>query len=106
MNTQTTLKQKKFRNHVLSFLQQGVKNEERFEDLASILVQQVSNSLLISEDYEYRKKTILDAMRQLEEAQKVRRYNMMHESPRHNKQLHAALNHLTSQFKLQFARYI
>ena len=95
-----------FRQQVLTVLNQGIRHHDRFEDLSSEILNDISLRLIMIDDYNLRKAKLNAFKRQIEEAQKIRRYNMMYESPGYNKQFSAALTHLLSQFKLRFSRYI
>lgn len=107
MQTSTLVNHKnEFRQHVLSTINQGIKHEDRFEDLSAEIVNTAANKLLLVDDYDLRKLQLISWMRQIEEAQTVRTFNMMFESPIYNKQFNAALNHLSSQFKQRFSRYM
>ena len=94
-----------FRQNVLTILNKGIKHQERFEELSSEILNDVALQLILIEDYDVRKEKLDGLMKQIEQAQKIRRYNMMYESPGYNKQFSAALSHLSSQFKLRFSRY-
>ena len=94
-----------FSRLVLSKLSLGIKHEERFEDLSSDILNNVSNQLVLLEDHNQRKHKLNALMDEIEEARLIRRFHMMYESPGHNKQLNAALNFLSDQLKLRFSKY-
>ncbi len=94
-----------FSRQVLSKLSLGIKHEERFEDLSTDIINGVSNQLVLLEDHNQRKTKLNALMDQIEEARLIRRFHMVYESPVHNKQLNAALNFLSEQFKLRFSKY-
>ena len=106
MSTTTILPNKsEFRQHVLSTLRHGITHHEEFEELSSDILNDIANQLVMLDDYSDRKTQLDNLMKQIEEAQTIRRFNMMYESPDYNKQFNAALNHLSNQFKLRFSKY-
>jgi len=106
MNETTLFPNKsEFRQHVLSTLRHGITHEERFEELSSSILNNIANQLVLLDDYSARKKQLDSLKKQIEEAQTIRMFNMMYESPNYNKQFNAALNHLSLQFRLRFSKY-
>lgn len=94
-----------FRHQVLIALNHGIRNKERFEDLSSEILNDIANQLVLVEDYGVRRQKLNALLKQIEEAQIVRRYNMMIETPDYNKQFSAALTYLSNQFKVRFSKY-
>ena len=86
-----------------------IENENKYndftEDISSDILNNVANQLLLVDDQTLRKNQLEALMKQIEEAQTIRRFNMMYESPTYNKQFGAALNYLSSQFRLRFSKY-
>lgn len=103
--TLTAPSKSNFRQHVLTTLRRGITQHEPFEDLSYTILHNISNDLVLIEDSTERKSQLDDFMRQIEEVQIIRRYNMTFETSDYNKQFNAALNHLSNQFKLRFSKY-
>lgn len=106
MNTTTrTSNRSVFREEILNSLSSGIKNEERFENISLDIINGISHQLLLIDGYNQRKNAVDAFMKQLQEAELIRRYHMVYETPGHNKQLNAALAFLKEQFKLRFSKY-
>ena len=105
MDLTTQTAQPNFGRHLLGKIKLGIRNNERFENLSTDILNNIANQLLMVEDYDLRKETLNSYLSEIEKAKLIRRYHMVYESPAYNKQLSAALNHLMSQFKMRFSKY-
>lgn len=105
MDLTTQTSQPNFGRHLLGKIKLGIRNNERFENLSTEIVNNIANQLLMVDDYNLRKETLNNYLNEIEKAKLIRRYHMVYESPAYNKQLNAALNHLMGQFKLRFSKY-
>ncbi len=104
-SAQTTNQAHPFSRQIIGLLKSGIRKNERFEQLSTEILNNISNQLLMVDDHQSRKIALSNYYLELERAEKIRRFHMMYESPTNNKQLNAALNHLKSQFKLRFSKY-
>ncbi len=97
--------QSPFRLRLIAELNSGIRTQQKFEELSNNILTNISNELLLVSNFNERKEVLEQLKKQIDEAQIIRRFNMMHESPNHNKQLKAALSHLSNQFNLRYAKY-